>query len=210
MPLEQAQLFFGRDTDVDLIEVNLANADDIDAGAAADRGARPAPARWSATGATRNNELLQRPAGRAQHHAADPDADRRHRGDEHHLRPGHAGEEQEPRHRHPAHHGASQARSCASSSCREPAIGGLGTVAGVVLGALFCIYIDPIQIGGRGRSPASRCSAPTPISCRASRPRSSGRRWRSSPSSRCSLSLPRHPAAGLAGLAPRSGGGAAL
>ena len=48
------------------------------------------------------------------HHPLAGGADRRA---QHHLRPGHAGEEQGPRHRHPAHHGPhARARSCGSSS----------------------------------------------------------------------------------------------
>ncbi len=102
-----AGCFSDADEAVDFIEINLADPDRAPA-------IKPALVAAVGPGAVGNGldrtepRLFQRPAGRAQRHALDPALHRGARGDEHHLRPDHAGEEQEPRHRHPAHHGGRQ------------------------------------------------------------------------------------------------------
>ena len=146
MPLQQAQLFFGR-------------------GEASTR------SRSSSTTPTRPPQMtpgaIQRAAGpgavvsdwRDQNQAyfnalevernmmrADPVADRADRRAEHHLRPGDAGEEQGPRHRHPAHHGRGAGGDPAHLlPVRRGDRGARPTLAGVVLGVLFCAYIQQIQ-----------------------------------------------------------------
>ena len=63
-------------------------------------------------------------------------------------------------------------------------IGASATVAGLVIGSLFCIFIDPIQSVVEAITHTTVFS-PTPISCRASPRASSGARWPSWWSGRC-------------------------
>ena len=145
IPLDDAQAYFQLPDRVNAIEVMV---DDPEAH-------RPLPCRLERQPvgtdtrlvdlAAAQLPLLQRAPGRAQRHVPDPHP--HHPGGrlQHHLRPDHAGEEQGPRHRHPAHHGRDQARSCASSSCAGATIGVVGTFIGFVLGLLFALNIDTIR-----------------------------------------------------------------
>ena len=103
MPLAEAQTFFNQEGQANVIEVYVANPDDMDAmredrasPAAADDRHRLAPAQ---------SQLLRRAGGREQRDVRDPGADHAGRGAQHHFWAHHAGAGQGPRHCGLAHHG---------------------------------------------------------------------------------------------------------
>ena len=208
MPLQQAQLFFGRDSAIDRVEVKLDDPDKLDQLKAADRpGRRPAgPGDRLARHQPRH---LQRGAGGALHNAADPDDRGGDRGAEHHLRPGDAGEEQDARHRHPAHHGRDAGGGVAGvlHVRRLHRRGGDGDGVRDRFAVLHLHRADPGGGGARHRRQRvqfRRLSAlPHPGADRLDR----GRLHRLL---LAAGQFPDDPAARVAGRAPRSGGGAAL
>jgi hypothetical protein len=107
MPLGEAQAYFNRDDDVNVIEVFIENADRTQTGKGRHRGQCPASARADRLAAAQPHLLLGAGGG-AQRDVPDPDADRAGCGPQHRLRPDHAGEGQEFGYRHPAHHGRDQ------------------------------------------------------------------------------------------------------
>ena len=144
MPLNHAQRFFSKGDTVDVLEVMVTDPETVSeqvGGHAA--GQRPIAAFLGL--AAEERELLHRARGRAQHDVHHPVGDRAGGGVQHHLRPDDAGEGQGPRHRHPAHHGASQGAIMRVFLITGASIGVVGTIAGSILGVLFCWRIDEIR-----------------------------------------------------------------
>ena len=93
--------------------------------------------------------------------------------------PDHAGEEQGARHRHPAHHGRDARHDHAHLlPVAAPAIGVVGTLAGLLLGLVFAAHIEQIRQVVQASS-APICSRPRSISSPTCRRRSIRTRWRS-------------------------------
>ena len=115
MPLAEAQRFFNKGDAVDVLEVFVADPEEVGEQMAAMKKAG-IPGAALLRLAPEERELLHRARGGAQHDVHHPVGDRRGGGLQHHFRPHHAGEGQGPRDRHPAHHGRhARAPSCACS-----------------------------------------------------------------------------------------------
>ena len=104
MPLAEAQTFFNQDGEASVIEVYVADPDDMDAMRRAHR-AGPAAADDRHRLAPAQPQLFRRLGGREQRDVRHPDADHAGRGAQHHLRPHHAGAGQGARDCGSAHHG---------------------------------------------------------------------------------------------------------
>ena len=145
MPLDQAQLFFGREGSVDAIEVRLTDPDKAASlKAAINRAAGPTAlvADWTQRDSSYWGALkVERNVMRLILMLLVVD-----RGAEHHLGPGHAGEEQGPRHRHPAHHRRGAGRDPADLlHGRRGDRRGRARWRAWRSGVLVSVYIDPIQ-----------------------------------------------------------------